>query len=85
MDGFTHPIYVDIWSNLIRAAMDWGGERGASSFHATLSVEDFEKKEMFEELGFRESGAAADFFLDGEYLKEFPDGRSVSALRMSTE
>jgi hypothetical protein len=82
VDGFTHNNFIDQWNPLIEAAMEWGRTRGAASFGATVSVEDYEKREMFEAQGFREAGPADDFFLDGIWLKLQPNGRSVGALRL---
>jgi len=82
VDGFTHNNFGDQWNPLIEAAMEWGRTRGAASFGATVSVEDYEKRELFEALGFRGAGSADDFFLDGIWLKLQPNGRSVGALRL---
>lgn len=72
VDGFTHGRYADAWESLIRAALDWGASHGGSRCWAAVSVEDEEKRALFERLGFREAGAAEGFDLDG---------RTVSAVR----
>ena len=61
------------WPDLMAAAMQRAAERGAGECHAGVCVEDEEKRSLFEGLGFREAGAAADFDLDG---------RTVGAVRM---
>ena len=55
------------------AAMQRGAARGAAECGAVVCVEDEEKRSLFEGLGFRAAGAAADFELDG---------RTVGAVRM---
>ncbi len=82
VDGFTHNNYGDQWVPLIEAAIEWGRSRGAASFGATVSVEDYEKRDLFAAQGFQESGSADDFFLDGVWLKLQPNGRPVGALRL---
>ena len=82
MDGFTHNNYGDQWGPLIEAAIEWGRSRGAASFGATVSVEDYEKRDLFAAQGFQEAGSADDFFLDGVWLKLQPNGRPVGALRL---
>ena len=55
VDGFIHKRFIDSYPALIGAAIDWGKGRGATSCVTRLSVEDEEKRERFEGLGFRES------------------------------
>jgi hypothetical protein len=50
-----------------------------------VSVEDYEKRELFAAKGFREAGTGDDFFLDGTWLKLQPNGRYVGALRLALE
>ena len=64
VDGFVHHRYPDSWDDLIRAAIGFGGSRGARAIHAWVSREDIEKCQRFEALGFREAGSASDFVLD---------------------
>ena len=73
VDGFTHPYFAAVWPDLMAAAMQRAAERGAGECHAGVCVEDEEKRSLFEGLGFREAGAAADLDLDG---------RTVGAVRM---
>ena len=64
VDAFTHRRFGVHWEALARAAMEWGEVRGASAFRARVSVEDEEKRGLFESLGFRAAGAGDDFELD---------------------
>ena len=73
VDGFTHGYYLDIWDDLLHAAIDWGTASGAAKSWASVSVEDEQKRSLFERLGFSEVGPSVDFELDG---------RSVGALRL---
>ena len=73
VDGFTHPYFAAAWSGLMAAAMQRGAARGAAECRAVVCVEDEERRSLFEGLGFRAAGAAADFELDG---------RPVGAVRM---
>ncbi len=63
VDGFTHQSRLDAWGYLIQAAMDWGGDRGATEWQATLSVEDEDKRALFESLGFDATGEGEAFTL----------------------
>ena len=65
VDGFAHKRYIDSWTGLIQAAMDWGAANGGTKYNCVLSVEDEEKRALFESLGFNEAGADAEFDLDG--------------------
>ena len=85
VDGFTHAYYLENWTELIRAAMEWGRQRQARGFVATVSREDEQKQELFRELGFEVTGKGKDFFLDGVWLRDFPDGHSVEALKMTRD
>jgi ribosomal protein S18 acetylase RimI-like enzyme len=75
VDGFTHPYFAAAWPDLMAAAVQRAAERGAGKCHAAVCVEDEEKRSLFEGLGFRDAGPAADFELDG---------RAVGAVRMVT-
>ena len=85
VDGFTHPYYLEDWTGLILAAMDWGRSRRVREFVATVSREDEEKQKLFEDLGFEVAGRGEDFFLDGVWLRALPEGRPVAALRMTRD
>lgn len=63
VDGFTHHRCLDAWSDLIQAAMDWGADRGATEWCGTLSVEDEDKRSLFESLGFEVAGEGEAFTL----------------------
>ena len=73
VDGFAHKYFLESWDVLIKAAMDWGASQGTDPCWATVSVEDEEKRALFERLGFRNIGSADEFDLDG---------RAVAAVRM---
>ena len=82
VDGFTHQYYKDQWSELIESAMSWAKERDADQLITTLSAEDYEKKDLFESLGFKQNGEEGEFYLDGVHLREYPEGRPVAAIKM---
>ena len=65
VDGFTHRRFGDSWEGLVRAAIDWAIARDASPIRARLSVEDEEKRALFESLGLRAAGPGEGFELDG--------------------
>ena len=65
VDGFTHRNYLSTWQALIQAAVDWSVGRNASQIHATVSIEDDEKRMLFESLRF-ENGSAGEPFDLGE-------------------
>ena len=73
LDGFAHPYFAAAWPDLMAAAMQRGAARGPGECRAVVCVEDEEKRSLFEGLGFRDAGAAADFVLDR---------RAVGAVRM---
>ena len=82
VDAFTHRYYQDSWHELIEAAMAWGRKRGATRLQTTLSVEDYAKRDLFEGLGFRPAGPGGEFFLDGFFLGDCPEGKPVAAVKM---
>ena len=65
VDGFTHIDFPEAWGDLIRAATNWGASHGATSFEASVCVEDEDKQSSFESLGFRAAGAGDEFDFDG--------------------
>ncbi len=73
VDGFIHKRFDGSYDALIGAAIEWGEQRNAVRFAARLSVEDEEKRDHFEELGFRAEA------IDGNFLV---DDRDVPALTM---
>ena len=77
VDGFTHHRYLDAWSDLIQAAMDWGADRGATEWRGTLSVEDEDKRSLFESLGFEVVGEGEAFTLGERQVPSVLLKRSV--------
>ncbi len=73
VDGFIHQNFNNDWGKLVKKAVDWGFSKGGSTCRATLSVEDREKKSLFEDLGFKETGSAEAIDING---------REVPAIRM---
>ena len=63
VDGFTHQRYLDAWEDLIQAAINWGADRGVIEWGGTLSVEDEDKRSLFESLGFEVVGEGEVFTL----------------------
>ena len=61
VDGFTHQGCLDTWQDLMQAAMDWGADRGATEWCGTLSVEDEDKRSLFESMGFEAVGEGEAF------------------------
>ena len=68
VDGFTHRNYANLWQELIRAAVDWGAGKGVSRIYAAVSVEDDEKRALFETLGFGSAGNGDAFNLSGRQV-----------------
>ena len=73
VDGFAHPYFATAWPDLMAAAMRPAAAWGSTECRVVVCVEDEEKRSLLKGLGFRETGAAADFVLDG---------RAVGAVRM---
>ena len=73
VDGFAHSYFAAAWPDLMAAAMRRAAAWGSTECRAVVCVEDEEKRALFEGLGFRDAGAAADFVLDR---------RAVGAVRM---
>ena len=73
VDGFAHGHHLLSWEALIRAAVEWSVERNAGRVYADVSVEDDEKRLLFEAVGF--TGAR-----DGEPFDL--GGRQVGRLRL---
>ena len=68
VDGFTHSDHVGTWQALIQAAVRWGAESGAAYVYADVSVEDEEKRPMFESVGFKDSDGGTSFDLGGRQV-----------------
>ena len=73
VDGFTHRGSLDAWEDLVRAAMNWGEAKDSGEIYAAASAEDEERIARLESIGFRKTGAAPAFDMDG---------RSLAAIRM---
>ncbi len=78
VDAFTHQNYIGALEDLIQAAMSWGVSRGVPLCSATLSVEDENKRALFESLGFREAGTGEEFNLDGRRVASVRLERSAA-------
>ena len=77
VDGFTHQRCLDTWGDLIQAAMDWGVDRGATESCGTLSVEDEDKRSLFESMGFEVAGEGEAFTLGERQVPSVLLKRSV--------
>lgn len=53
VDGFIHARFSDSYNALISAAIDWGTQQRAVQITTRLSIEDEEKRSMFQASGFR--------------------------------
>ena len=69
VDAFAHKDHESVWRDLVQAAKDWGTGRGASSFEATVSVEDEDKRALFESIGFRTADRGKPFDLGGRKVE----------------
>ena len=63
LDGFTHSYHAHAWQALIQAAVRWGAESGATHVYADVSVEDEDKRLMFESAGLTDTGTGEPFDL----------------------
>ena len=68
VDGFTHSDHAGTRQALIQAAIRWSAENGAAHVYADVSVEDEDKRSMFESIGFKDSGGANSFDLGGRQV-----------------
>ena len=76
IDGFTHARFDESFGALIETAIEWGALRNADRFAARLSVEDVDKQNAFESLGFRRGEAAGVYALGN---------RDVAAVTMTRQ
>ena len=76
VDGFAHHRFLTCWSELIQAAIDWGELHAASGCCAVLSVEDEEKLEFFQSIGFKLGKLCEDFEIGG---------RKIAAVKLERE
>ena len=65
VDGFAHKSRMEAWSDLLNAAIRWAEAGGAGIVTASVSVEDEEKRALFEAMGFLGAGRGQPFSLDG--------------------
>ncbi len=77
VDGFTHQCYLDAWGDLMQAAMAWGADRGATEWCGKISIEDEDKRSLFEALGFKVAGAGEAFPLGERQVPSVLLKRSV--------
>lgn len=82
IDAFTHRYYQDVWEDLIQASISWGKKQGSNIFQVTVSIEDYEKINLYKTLGFIEVGNGRTFFMDGFLLGDCPQGKQVESLVM---
>ena len=76
VDGFAHRNHLGSWQALLQTAVDWSVGRSASQIYATVSIEDDEKRTLFESLNFKNGGAGEPFDLGG---------RQVATLRLELQ
>ena len=74
IDGFTHRDHATVWQDLIQAVVDWNVGIKASHIYADVSVEDEEKRALFESLEFSHATEEDSFDLGG---------RQVSTVRLA--
>ena len=65
VDGFVHSSCLDAWYDLVNAAIRWAEAAGAQPVTADVSIEDEDKRALFEGLGFSRAGRGLPFDLDG--------------------
>lgn len=68
VDGFTHRYHLGAMEALVRAAVGWGGDRGVGRIYVDVSVEDEEKRALFESIGFIGAGEGKRFDLNGRQV-----------------
>ena len=66
--GFTHRDHDGASNALIQAAIRWSAENGAANVYADVSVEDEEKRLMFESAGLTDAGTGDPFDLSGRQV-----------------
>ena len=69
VDGFTHRHHLGAWEGLIRAAVNWSGDMNALRVYADVSIEDEEKRAMFESIGFTGASEGKPFDLGGRRVE----------------
>ena len=68
VDAFTHRHHLSAWAALIRAAADWAVSNGVTRIYVDVSVEDEEKRALFESVGFTGASAGDPFDLGGRLV-----------------
>ena len=68
LDGFTRPGQFMLWETLLESALLWARERGVRYFKSRVCVEDEEKLQGFESLGFRRTKREEPFSLDHRHV-----------------
>lgn len=68
VDGFTHQGFGDAWERLVTMAAAWGETRVVRAVWAAVSAEDEERQAMLEAMGFRKTGPAREFDMDGRLV-----------------
>ena len=69
VDGFAHKRHMQAWPELMAAAVEWAGERGAALCRAVISIEDEDKQAAFEGLGFSRVGPGTPFEIGGRQVR----------------
>ena len=68
VDVFTHREHLASWQALVQAAIDWGVGMNAPRIYADISVEDDEKRALFESVGFTNALEGKPFNLGGRQV-----------------
>ena len=69
VDGFAHQRHTNSWPELMSAAVEWAGQRGAARCRAVISIEDEDKQAAFEGIGFIRVGPSTPFEISGRQLR----------------
>ena len=68
VDAFTHRYHASAWQTLIQAAVDWSVGGNIGDIYADVSVEDDEKRALFESVGFTNVRDGEPFNLGGRQV-----------------
>ena len=69
MDAFTRPNQPGLWKTLMESALGWAADRGARRFTSRVCLEDEDKLQSFESLGFRKAKSDEPFALDHRQVR----------------
>ncbi len=69
IDGFVHDRFKDSWPKLIQTAIRSSEATKAKTLTSVVSIEDEEKRQLFESLRFQESGRGDAFDLSGRRVE----------------